>query len=191
MQEAAESDLSEWEFERAAAFRARILLDLGRLDEAELWANSIEPATRPLRSTREIVYQLLIRIELARGRIEDALQLIADAWEFAESSGLRRRLIELSVLSSLASIELGERSLARNHLSRALGLGEVDGYRRVFLDDAATLAPVLKDLQRDRPSNASWSTAYLDEILTEIDGGTKALRTNQSGRCGTTCRTFD
>lgn len=165
MSEARSARLSDWEFERADAFRVRILLALGRLDEAYAWADEAPEPTPPLHFTREIAYQTLVRTDLARGRADEARKLIEQARELASSGHLRRRLIELDVLASLALIDAGEIQEAQAILSQALELAEPDGYCRVFADDGPELLPLLEDLQRNPPAAAGWSTGFLEQII--------------------------
>ncbi len=168
MRDASQTDLSAWEFERAAAFRARVLIALGRIDEAQLWANSIPPVDLPLHSTREITYQILVRLHLAQGRLDEALQLIADARQLADESDLRRRLIELDVLFAVALEQAGQRTAALRSLDSALSMAEPDGYLRAFVDDGPLLWPLLLDLRQARPAGARWSTTYIDQIIAAV-----------------------
>ena len=167
LSEASISDLSDWEFERAAAFRARTLLELHRVDDADFWAQSVEPPDLPLDSYREVTYQILARIDLARGRNEKAFELISHARDLAGESDLRRRFIELDCLAALALEAQGKHSEAASYLSRALDLAEPDGYRRVFVDDMAAHVPIVEELKSHRPADAIWTTAYLDSLLTD------------------------
>jgi LuxR family maltose regulon positive regulatory protein len=181
LREADEADLSAWEHERASAFRARVLLALGRLDEALNWERSVAPPEQPLRSSREISYQVLARIYLASGRLDEARPLIVAARELAVGSDLRRRLIELDVLAALAAEQRAE---AEAYLSHSLGLAEPDAYRRVFLDDGPELLPLMQALRRERPADAEWSTAYLDELVTEIAGDVPEPEAPRNGQAG-------
>lgn len=165
MSEARNARLSDWEFERADAFRVRILLALGRLDEAYRWADDVPPATPPLHFTREIAYQTLARIDLARGRVEQARQLIEQARELAHDGHLRRRLIELDVLATLALVDTGEIEQARAILSQTLEMAEPDSYCRVFADDGPELLPLLEELQRNPPTSPGWSPGFLAQIV--------------------------
>ncbi|MEZ4568944.1 MAG: LuxR C-terminal-related transcriptional regulator [Thermomicrobiales bacterium] len=165
MQQASGARLTGWEFERADACRIRIALALGREDECVRWAEEAPPAASPLHFTREIAYQTLARIDIARGRFDEAIDLIERAKELARSESLRRRIIELDVLAALALAGAGDREKAQQPLGEALHLGEPDGYCRVFADEGADLAPLLQDLKRNRPSGAGWSLAYLDRII--------------------------
>ena len=167
LREASNSDVSGWEIERAEAFRARTLLELARSDEADHWAQSIEPPEPPLDPHREIAYQVLARIDLAQGRREEALDLIALARDLADEGELRRRVIELDSLSAMALDAQGKRSEAAPYLSRALDLAEPDGYRRVFIDDMAALIPIIGELRSNRPADAIWTSAYLDSLLAD------------------------
>lgn len=170
MREAGAADVSAWEYERASAFRARVLITLGRLDEALRWEQSIPPPERPLRSSREITYQVLTRLYLATDRFDEARQLIKDSRELAAASDLRRRMIELDVLGAVASLQAGQQEEAAAQLSTALASAERDDYRRVFLDDGPVLLPLFEDLRHNRPVAAEWTAEYLNGLIGAIDG---------------------
>jgi LuxR family maltose regulon positive regulatory protein len=175
--------LEGWQLERAEAIRARVLLALGRIDEAAAWADSVAPFDAPLVFHRELACQTRARIDIERGRIAEALRLIEASRELARQGERRRRLIELDVLEAVARIAVGERDEAGAHLSRAMELAEPDGYFWVFADEGATLAPVFAHLRRNRPgpegTPAGWSLDYLDRIMA-ARGETAAVREAQA-----------
>jgi LuxR family maltose regulon positive regulatory protein len=182
LRQASTSEVPGWELERAAAFRARTLLGLGRLDDAEIWARSTDPPVLPFESQREIAYQMLARVDIAAGRHSSALEIIARAREIAAEGSLRRRLIELDALTAIALAAQKQHDRAAAFLSRSLGLAEPDGYRRVYIDDIEELLPVMRELRNQRPADATWTTAYLDSLMVAAGGEVvDATATSDSG----------
>lgn len=165
LEEATDPMVLAWQYDRIAAIRARVLLELGRQDEAERWAEQIRATDPPLNFHYEQVFLILIRIEISRGNIEGALAQIEAIRELANKGCRRRRLIELDSLEAVARYAAGDMEGARVALSRALDSAEPDRYVRAFADEYGDLEPVAADLLRDRPPGAIWTRAYLEKIL--------------------------
>jgi LuxR family maltose regulon positive regulatory protein len=61
-----------------------------------------------------------------------------------ESLGQMGRALEVLVLQSVALADLGDTSRALTVLAKALALGQLEGYVRVYLDEGALMAKLLR-----------------------------------------------
>lgn len=144
------------------ALRARILAECGRRDEAAAWARGCG-----IRAEDDITYMregesiILVRVLLALGRHEDALRLLGRLLMAAEAGERRGRAIELLVLQARAHAAVGAAGAAREALARALGMAEPEGYVRIFVDEGAPLAALLRSLRDE----GGWTSGYLEQLL--------------------------
>lgn len=98
----------------------------------------------------ELAHIILARVLVAQGRanpdgqyLADAHYLLARLLETAESAGWLGKAIEILVLQALAYQAQGKSDSAFEALTRALSLGEPEGYIRVFLDEGQPMAQLL------------------------------------------------
>jgi LuxR family maltose regulon positive regulatory protein len=131
------------------AVRARLWVTQGSLAEALAWAREQGlSADDDLSYMREFEHVTLARVLLAqhtKARDEDALRsatgLLQRLLEAAEVGGRTGTVIEILVLQALAA---GGVSEALVPLERALTLAEPQGYVRIFVDEGAPMASLLK-----------------------------------------------
>jgi LuxR family maltose regulon positive regulatory protein len=83
------------------------------------------------------------RLLLAQDRGAEALAFLREVETRAHAQGHLRALIGIHVLQALTGAALGETDAAGDRLAQALSLAVHSGYRRVFLDEGAALAPLL------------------------------------------------
>ena len=156
------------------AVRARLQIRRGELARAEAWA-----AERGLSSgddlsyLREYQHVTLARLLLARasGRGDDAALaeahgLVGRLLAAAEAGGRTGTVIELWVLRSLAHQAGRDVPAALDALRRAVTLAEPEGYLRVFADEGAPMAALLKALARQGPAGA-----YVRQLLAAVTRG--------------------
>jgi LuxR family transcriptional regulator, maltose regulon positive regulatory protein len=86
---------------------------------------------------------ILIRLALAQGQPQQALEMIDLLIDLIAKGRHQRRLIELLVLKTLALSQLEENGQALLFLGQALSLAEAEGYQRVFVDEGQPMAPLL------------------------------------------------
>ena len=120
------------------ALKARAWIANGRLSEARSWA-------------RERGLSTLARLILAEGardrsddRIEEAIDLLERLLVAAEDGGRTGSVIEILVVQALARRARNDVPGALASLERAVELGEPEGYVRVFVDEGAPMAALLK-----------------------------------------------
>jgi LuxR family maltose regulon positive regulatory protein len=138
------------------AVRARLLVRRGELAQAEAWAQAqgLSPEDEPS-YLREYEHLTLARILLARHqagragtRLAEATVLLERLLAAAESGGRGARVIEVLVLQALARQAEGDLPAALTTLRRAVALAEPEGFVRVFADEGASMAALLKALSR-------------------------------------------
>lgn len=130
---------------RVAAFAARLALMQGRVPDAARWAQTNRLGIDDeLSEWLEIEYCTLARWQLAEGRADNALRLLARLAKAAEQASRIGRLIEILAVQALASQLQGDTATALSTLARALGLALPEGYVRVFVDEGAPMAALLR-----------------------------------------------
>ncbi|HZA80601.1 MAG TPA: LuxR C-terminal-related transcriptional regulator, partial [Actinomycetes bacterium] len=136
----------------APAERARLQLLQGRIDEAKRWTEErgLGPDD-PLSYPGEDDYLVLARVLLAQGDPERANHLLDQLERLAKSQGRVRSLIQIRAVQSLALQAAGDQSGALAVLPEALDLARPEGFIRVFADEGAPAAGLLRSLVTARP----------------------------------------
>jgi LuxR family maltose regulon positive regulatory protein len=127
-----------------AAEQVRADLSLGRLGNAERWANTdrAEPG-ESARFVHEIEGLIRVRLYLLQSQPELAQALLDELRLSAESSDRKGHLIEILALTALSQQALGELPLAVDTLQTALSIAEPEGYLRTFVDEGQPMAALL------------------------------------------------
>jgi LuxR family maltose regulon positive regulatory protein len=134
-----------------AAWRARLLLALGRAGEAARWTEERGlTADDAISYQRERDYLVLARVLLGRQDPAGALRLLERLDALAASQGRTESLIEIQALRSLATHAVGDHQGALTALAQALALAWPQGYVRVFADEGPQMAALLQSLIRAR-----------------------------------------
>ncbi|TFD79150.1 LuxR C-terminal-related transcriptional regulator [Cryobacterium fucosi] len=136
-----------------AAMRARVWISQGRLAEAREWANgqglsAAEDVTYLHEFAQITLARLLIaehRADPKRGAIREALGLLDRLLQSAEAGRRTGSVNEVLVLQALAHQAYGQLPLALLPLERVLGQAEPEGYLRLFADEGAPLAGLLRE----------------------------------------------
>jgi LuxR family transcriptional regulator, maltose regulon positive regulatory protein len=139
-----------------AALKARLWIRQGRLEDALAWTREQGlSAEDPLTYLREFEHVTLARLLLSQehhGRPDSALlqatELLERLLSAAVVGGRTRSVTEILVLLSLAHQRLGARPEALERLEAALGLALPEGNVRIFIDEGAPVAGLLKQLAR-------------------------------------------
>jgi LuxR family maltose regulon positive regulatory protein len=167
-------------FNPGPAERARLLLALGETDEVGAWIARRGPRETDVPCyAREREYLVLARLLLARGTPERALSLLDRLHASAVSEGRFGSVVEVRVVQALALEAASRPADALEALADALALAEPEGYVRVFADEGAPMAALLRRLvasaQRDRgatpgPAVAEYALRLLTTALPESAG---------------------
>ena len=92
---------------------------------------------------REIEHITLVRVYIAQGRPDEALEVLKPLLGIAERLEQTRRVIEILILQASALQVRGDAEDALAVLKRALSLAEPEGYVRVFADEGEPMARLL------------------------------------------------
>lgn len=152
------------------AMKARILIRLGRLDEASRWqAGAGIGATDELTYLREFEHITLARLLLAEKRLDGpagGLALLDRLLDAAERGRRMGSVIEISILQALALRATGDAGPALASLGRALELAAPESFVTVFLAEGEPMAALLKAAARK-----DMSPAYARSLLAAFENG--------------------
>jgi LuxR family maltose regulon positive regulatory protein len=138
---------------QGAATDAQIELALGNLIEAARWAETDGFASEEheLSYPREREYLALVRVRIAQGRqnpagpfLQQALRMLHRLLADAEAKERLGSTLEILVLQAQALAAQGQGQQALTTLERALSLAEPEGYIRLFADEGAPFAALLR-----------------------------------------------
>ncbi|MCB8979322.1 MAG: helix-turn-helix transcriptional regulator [Ardenticatenaceae bacterium] len=139
-----------------AACKARLWARLGRLDEAQRWADAQGLSVADeLSYLREFDHMTLVRIRLAQGKqvggerpLLEAQTLLSRLLTAAEAGQRTGSMMQILVLQALTYEALGETTAALAALARVLTLAAPEGYIRLFVDEGPPMAALLRQLQK-------------------------------------------
>jgi LuxR family maltose regulon positive regulatory protein len=127
------------------AAQAEIELTQGNLSPVDHWAATYLSHHEDLPYMRQEKEALLfVRLQLARGEAVIALEHLALWKQAAISHGRIRSLLEILILEALAYSQQSDLPQAIATLNEALLLAQPEGFQRLFLDEGAALARLLK-----------------------------------------------
>jgi LuxR family transcriptional regulator, maltose regulon positive regulatory protein len=130
-----------------AVWRARLLLAHGQLGQAARWTRQrgLGAADQPS-YVREREQLVLARVLLAQQHPDQALGLLGRLGDLAAAQGRAGSVLEVRALQALALKAVGDQQGALVALAEALALGWQEGYLRVFVDEGAPMAGLLRRL---------------------------------------------
>jgi LuxR family transcriptional regulator, maltose regulon positive regulatory protein len=126
------------------------------------------------------------RLLYVRGRYEEAIGLLDELQEAAQTAGSTGSVIEILVLRALALWAANKNERAMNTLTQALILAEPEGYVRTFVDEGPPMAELLSGALEARQKGRlepPVSTHYLRKLLaaTERDATGAASQAKLAG----------
>jgi len=136
-----------------AAWKTRVWIAQGRLDEALSWAREQGLcAEDDLSYLREFEHITLVRVLLATYKndrtdrsIREALGLLGRLLKAAQDGGRLGSALEILVLQALAHQMQGDSPAALVPLQQALTLAEPEGYVRMFLDEGSPMMQLVRE----------------------------------------------
>jgi LuxR family transcriptional regulator, maltose regulon positive regulatory protein len=137
-----------WYTRAAHCLQARLQLAAGDLAAAQRWADARthdDPAIAYHQRAREEL--LLARLLIAQGQADQALARLEDSLAVAERAGHTRLGLETQLMMVLTHSACKQLPAARQVLQAALTRAAGEGYMRVFLDEGATMARLLRACQ--------------------------------------------
>lgn len=149
--------------------RARLALAHGEVTEAVRWAqrSGLDPDDQP-GYPREREYLMLARVLLATGEPGRVLGLLERLRALAVAQGRTDSIIQVRALEAIALESDGDEPAALAALAEALSLAAPEGYLRVFVDEGAALAALLRTLvttPAKARATAHVPPAYLGKVL--------------------------
>jgi LuxR family maltose regulon positive regulatory protein len=167
---------SRWKV-RVEAWLARLRMAQGDIKAAGRWAQQ-----RGLSAEDEFEYSpeselehtTLARLLIAQGKHKEASRLLERLLEAAEAGGRGHTVIEVLILKALALQAQNDEPGALGALRTALTLAEPEGYVRIFADEGAPMADlirrVLKARRREPPDiEGDVPLEYIGKLLEALD----------------------
>ena len=148
---------------RVQALEALVQLRFGQSAATTRWARSLTPLATPDLLLSELEGLVQARLQLAEAQPEAALQFLQNLLLAAETAERLGSVIEILVLQACAQSMLGQLESALDTVERVLALAEPEGYVRVFADEGAPLAELLRAV--GRRSSAAHLRPYLSRLL--------------------------
>jgi len=151
--------------------RARLLLALGRIEEAVRWTQKQGLSEHDEVSyLREGDHLVLARVLLAQSQPDQALGLLERLDALADAQGRTGSLIQIRALRSLALQAAGDHQGALALLAEALEMARSEGHVRVFADEGPPMAALLRSFmgarQRGRgAAGAGAATEHLHRVI--------------------------
>jgi LuxR family maltose regulon positive regulatory protein len=136
----------QWATPAIDAYRAMIAIRRGDPQTASEWVKGMAWATQDeVPYVREAEAIILGRVLLGQGKVEEADHLTNRLLVSAEAGGRWGRVIEILVLRAMLMLAENRQDQALSLLERALSKAEPEGYVRIFLDDGAPMAKMLRE----------------------------------------------
>ena len=157
------SDLPSWVTHQAEAWKARMWLMKGNVDRVVNWAEGRElRLNENLTPLREPEHIMFARILIAKGRLNDALELLDRLCKEGEKGGRILSIVEVLLVKTLALKKQRNITEALIIFRKALSLTEPGGYIRIFLDAGF---PIAELLDRVLDEKADVPRAYVKKLL--------------------------
>jgi len=165
MQLARERQFFEMLMGQAAALRARLQLQQGDLAAAIGWADGsgLSPDD-DVSFPREATYLTLVRVRIAASQAQVVVPLLHRLLADAQAKARMHSTIEVLTLQALTYDVLNARYRALTTLERALALAEPEGYVRIFVDEGAPMAALLREAAAGRSA-----PAYVERLLAAFE----------------------
>ena len=135
-----------WPLPPAESYQARLWIAQGDLVAANRWAQNsgLNPADTPITFLYEVENLTLARLLIARGSLEKAEALLLRLYEGTAATGRAGSLIEILILQAVTFAAQKRVEQALSALEQALDLAEPEGFVRIFLDEGASMADLLR-----------------------------------------------
>jgi LuxR family maltose regulon positive regulatory protein len=130
----------------AACYQARLWIAQGNLAAARRWAqeNGLDPANCPVTFLHEVDCLTLARLLIAQDNLDAAETLLLRLNKAAAETERNGSLIEILILQAITFAAQNHSKEALSALRKALGMAEPEGFVRIFLDEGAPMAELLR-----------------------------------------------
>lgn len=153
-------------------FRAKAVRILAREERAQEAAAAVSELVRLQAGHAGLLWAEQDEIALARGHaalVEDARLVDLDALSAlsrrATAQGRSRSALRADILRALVWFDLGRLDQAVDLIDGVLQRAQVDGHRRLFLDEGARMAALLRETLKRSQTRSSTIAAFLHELL--------------------------
>jgi LuxR family maltose regulon positive regulatory protein len=147
-EEMAYSTSAPWAAPLVHAYQVRLWLAQGQVERISDWTERVGLDTEGGRvAQRELEYVTLARVQIARNQPAEALPVLERLLEAAAAAGRGGSMIEILALQALALQAHGDPAQAITMLQRALVRAAPEGYLRLFVDEGAPMAALLRAAQ--------------------------------------------
>lgn len=154
------------------AFQAELWLAQGNIDAAAGWVDQQGlTVDTPVQLWDLDRLSTFVHVLLAQNNIDGALKLLLQMLALAEKASEVGSIIAFSIDTALAYQKLGRDTEATEALIRAVRVGEMESYIRIFIDHGQSLRPLLREI-----ISRGVAVGYVKKLLSEIDkkpGGEK------------------
>jgi len=161
--------------------RARLNLISGQVDEVVRWIQGVRaglvtglPEKALPGALREALQLILVRAHLAQCDVTEALAILESLSAPAEAAGRRGRVVEICLLQALAFQMQGRTAEALAQLQRSLSMAGPEGYARLYLDEGAPAAELLRVYVRDPSTPPHLGTHARNLLAAYPDSGLPA-----------------
>jgi LuxR family maltose regulon positive regulatory protein len=149
---ARESLMPPWVTNQMTAWKARLWLAQGKLENAIQWIRERDLSTDGKNKPQQEIdffslfdYLVLARIRIANGQLQEAIGLLDHLLVAAEAGGRIEKVIEIKILQALTFQAGGETDRALSRLKQALALAEPEGFIRIFVDEGPPMVRLLHE----------------------------------------------
>jgi LuxR family maltose regulon positive regulatory protein len=165
------------------AYRARLLVAQGELEGTARWAASLADAHEASGDegedeegqislyVRGVEQNTLARLYIAQRKFEEATGLLEPLLTALTEAGWTGLTVEVLALQALARYSQDKTNEALAILGRALSLGQPEGYVRVFVDEGAPMAGLLR-----QAAVRGLAPGYANELLAAFESQAPGLR---------------
>ena len=143
------------------AVTAELQLRLRLIHKAAATLAELPTASGKRSAHENLVYARLLS---AQGQADKALELLETLECAAQQQGRLGELVSIHLLNALCQQVLGSGEAAQESLAKSVGIAASEGYRRVFIDEKALLAPLL-------PKVRGMAPAFVDSLLEAFRAG--------------------
>ncbi|MEM0961512.1 MAG: LuxR C-terminal-related transcriptional regulator [Bacteroidota bacterium] len=166
-----------------AARKARVWVRQGRVDKATGWARERGiSASDDLSYLREYEHVTLARVLLAKHQrdgsgeaLRQAADLLKRLLSQAESGARTGRVIEILVLTALASQAQGDDDRALEALDRALSIAEAEGYVEVFVAEGERVRRLLRRAATAEGGPRGYAARLLSVLEERVPSGPEVM----------------
>lgn len=171
----------DWAVTTAAAYRATVLLDQGKPEEAVRWSREALRSAEQEHEKPETERIALARLLLAQSRtqaqgpnVRQASTMLQQLRESVQAAGRHGRLIEVLVLQAMCLYMQKDEVAAQGALIEALALAEPEGYIRIFADEGQAMLDLILGLRKSDHSDLGDPTSgkrvgkYVDSLISAL-----------------------